>query len=108
MAVHVGNTPEKVLLNLAVHLLGGRLVYVPPEPGAAELKDVIVTGRTSDNVCSRLLDDFLITLPVSGRHGSVVDELDELHRPRGVTIVPQLPLTKVGKVDKRKLRSQFR
>lgn len=102
-------------------------------------KDVIVTGRTSDNVYSRLLDDFLITLPGIRQaaavarpdealgevvhlflvtegpdvdfdriRDSVVAELGELYQPRGVTIVPQLPLTKVGKVDKRRLRSQFR
>jgi fatty-acyl-CoA synthase len=102
-------------------------------------KDVIVTGRTSDNVYSRLLDDFLITLPgirqaaavaqpdetlgevvhlflvTDGQEvdfdevrDAVIDELGELYQPRGVTIVPQLPLTKVGKVDKRKLRSLFR
>jgi fatty-acyl-CoA synthase len=103
-------------------------------------KDVIVTGRTSDNVYSRLLDDFLVTLPgirqaaavgqpdealgevvhlflvtdgeedvdVDRIRDSVVAELGDLYQPRGVTIVPQLPLTKVGKVDKRKLRSVFR
>ena len=102
-------------------------------------KDVIVTGRTSDNVYSRLLDDFLITLPgirqaaavaqpdealgevvhvflvtdgqqidIDRLRDSVVAELGELYQPRGVTIVPELPLTKVGKVDKRKLRSHFR
>ncbi|WP_112261308.1 class I adenylate-forming enzyme family protein [Lentzea terrae] len=102
-------------------------------------KDVIVTGRTSDNVYSRLLDDFLVTLPGIRQaaavaqpddalgevvhvflvtdvpdvdfdriRASVVAELGELYQPRGVTIVPQLPLTKVGKVDKRKLRSRFR
>ncbi|WP_439659333.1 class I adenylate-forming enzyme family protein [Lentzea sp. HUAS TT2] len=102
-------------------------------------KDVIVTGRTSDNVYSRLLDDFLITLPgirqaaavaepdealgevvhvflvtegpdvdVDRIRDSVVAELGALYQPRGVTIVPRLPLTNVGKVDKRKLRSQFR
>ncbi|MDT7790528.1 MAG: fatty-acyl-CoA synthase [Pseudonocardiales bacterium] len=101
-------------------------------------KDVIVTGRTSDNAYSRLLDDFLITLPgirqaaavaqpdealgeavhlflvtdqdvdFDSIRDSVVAELGELYQPRGFTIVPQLPLTKVGKVDKRKLRSLFR
>ncbi|HUQ54270.1 class I adenylate-forming enzyme family protein [Lentzea sp.] len=103
-------------------------------------KDVIVTGRTSDNVYSRLLDDFLVTLPgirqaaAVGRpdealgevvhlflvpedghdvdfdsiRDSVVGELGELYQPSGITIVPQLPLTQVGKVDKRRLRSQFR
>lgn len=102
-------------------------------------KDVIVTGRTSDNVYSRLLDDFLVTLP-GIRHAaavaqpdealgevvhvflvtdgqdvdfdkiraSVVAELGDLYEPRGVTILPELPLTKVGKVDKRKLRSLLR
>ncbi|MFD5827113.1 class I adenylate-forming enzyme family protein [Lentzea sp. NPDC060358] len=103
-------------------------------------KDVIVTGRTSDNVYSRLLDDFLVTLPgirqaaAVGRpddalgevvhlflvtdddnavdfdsiRDSVVAELGELYQPSGVTIVSQLPLTKVGKVDKRRLRARFR
>jgi fatty-acyl-CoA synthase len=102
-------------------------------------KDVIVTGRTSDNVYSRLLDDFAVTLPgvrqaaavaqpddalgevvhlflvtdgsdvdVDRIRASVVAELGELYQPRGVTVVDQLPLTKVGKVDKRKLRSLFR
>ncbi|MFD4669505.1 class I adenylate-forming enzyme family protein [Lentzea sp. NPDC058450] len=102
-------------------------------------KDVIVTGRTSDNVYSRLLDDFLVTLPgirqaaavaqpdealgevvhvflvsegpdvdVDRIRASVVAELGELYQPRGVTVVDRLPLTKVGKVDKRKLRSLFR
>ncbi|WP_394620566.1 class I adenylate-forming enzyme family protein [Lentzea sp. JNUCC 0626] len=102
-------------------------------------KDVIVTGRTSDNVYSRLLDDFLVTLPgvkqaaavaqpdealgevvhvflvtegpdvdVDRIRASVVAELGELYQPRGVTVVDRLPLTKIGKVDKRKLRSLFR
>jgi fatty-acyl-CoA synthase len=102
-------------------------------------KDVIVTGRTSDNIYSRLLDDFVVTLPgvrqaaavgkpdealgevvhlflvadgpdvdVDSIRDSVVAELGELYQPRGVTVLPQLPLTKVGKVDKRKLRSLFR
>ncbi|MEV6238297.1 AMP-binding protein [Lentzea sp. NPDC051838] len=102
-------------------------------------KDVIVTGRTSDNVYSRLLDDFLVTLPgirqaaavaqpdealgeavhlflvtdgsdvdVDRIRDSVVAELGELYQPRGVTIVDRLPLTNVGKVDKRKLRALFR
>jgi fatty-acyl-CoA synthase len=39
---------------------------------------------------------------------SAVAELGELCQPRGVTIVPQLPLTTVGEVDKRRLRSRFR
>jgi fatty-acyl-CoA synthase len=37
VAVFVGNRPESVLLQLATHLLGGRLVFVPPEPGRGEL-----------------------------------------------------------------------
>ncbi|GLY51365.1 AMP-binding protein [Lentzea sp. NBRC 102530] len=102
-------------------------------------KDVIVTGRTSDNVYSRLLDDFLVTLPgirqaaavaqpdeelgevvhvflvaegpdvdVDRIRASVVAELGELYQPSGVTVVSKLPLTRIGKVDKRKLRSLFR
>ncbi|MGW6445684.1 AMP-binding enzyme [Lentzea sp. NPDC055074] len=34
-------------------------------------KDVIVTGRTSDNIYSRLLDDFLVTLPCVRRAAAV-------------------------------------
>lgn len=41
VGVYVGNTPEAVMLNLAVHLLGGRLVHVPPEPGPAELNALV-------------------------------------------------------------------
>jgi fatty-acyl-CoA synthase len=37
VAVFVGNRPESVLLQIAVHLLGCRLVFVPPEPGTGEL-----------------------------------------------------------------------
>jgi fatty-acyl-CoA synthase len=37
VAVFVGNRPESVLLQVAVHLLGCRLVFVPPEPGPGEL-----------------------------------------------------------------------
>lgn len=37
VAVFVGNRPESVLLQIAVHLLGCRLVFVPPEPGQREL-----------------------------------------------------------------------
>lgn len=102
-------------------------------------KDVIATGRTSDNVYSRLFDDFLVALPdirqaaavaqpdealgevvhvflvtagpdvdVDRIRASAVAELGELYQPRGITILPELPLTKAGKVDKRKLRSLFR
>jgi fatty-acyl-CoA synthase len=35
------NTPETLLLMLAVHFLGGRLVFVPPEPGNGELGSFI-------------------------------------------------------------------
>ena len=35
------NTPETLLLTLAVHFLGGRLVFVPPEPGNRELGSFI-------------------------------------------------------------------
>ncbi|GLZ28398.1 fatty acid CoA ligase [Lentzea sp. NBRC 105346] len=98
-------------------------------------KDVIVTGKTSDNVYSRLLDDFLVTLPgirqaaavgvpddrfgeavavflvadreldISGLKAAVVEELGELYEPRDVTFVDRLPVTRVGKVDKKALRS---
>src|SRR4051812_15917405 len=38
VAVFIGNSPEGILLCLAVHLAGCRLVFVPPEPGNSELQ----------------------------------------------------------------------
>src|SRR6202012_2322523 len=98
---------------------------------------IIVTGRTSDNVYSRLLDDFLCTLPGVGQaaavgvpdpelseavhvflvprdgadldlpaiRGQVVRELGDLYEPKAFTVMASLPLTTVGKVDKKALRT---
>ena len=41
VALFTVNTPEALLLTLAVHFLGGRLVFVPPEPGHGELGSFI-------------------------------------------------------------------
>jgi fatty-acyl-CoA synthase len=41
VALFVGNSPEAVLLQLAVHFAGCRLVFVPPEPGNDELEALI-------------------------------------------------------------------
>jgi fatty-acyl-CoA synthase len=41
VALFIVNTPEALLLTLAVHFLGGRLVFVPPEPGNSELGSFI-------------------------------------------------------------------
>jgi fatty-acyl-CoA synthase len=41
VALFVGNSPESVLLMLAVHFVGCRLVFVPPEPGNSELETFI-------------------------------------------------------------------
>jgi len=100
-------------------------------------KDVIVTGLTSDNVYSRLLDDFLaaqpevrqaaavgvpderfgeavhlFVVPVPGAQldladlrSRVVDELGPLYEPRGMSIVGELPVTRMGKIDKKALRA---
>ncbi|TWP53703.1 AMP-binding protein [Lentzea tibetensis] len=100
-------------------------------------KDVIVTGPAAGNVYSRLIDDFLVTLPgiraaaavgaPDERYGEAVHvfvvpepgfpvdtdlvraavaaELGELYEPRGVTVLDRLPSTRVGKVDKKALRS---
>jgi fatty-acyl-CoA synthase len=38
VALFVENSPEAMLLMLAVHFTGGRLVFVPPEPGNGELE----------------------------------------------------------------------
>jgi len=41
VALFVENSPEAVLLQLAVHFVGGRLVFVPPEPGNGELEALV-------------------------------------------------------------------
>lgn len=100
-------------------------------------KDIIVTGRTSDNVYSRVLEDFLLSLPgvrnaaavavPDERYGeavqvflavgdgpgvdpeavrsAVVAELGELYAPRDIVLLPTLPVTRIGKVDKKALRA---
>ncbi|MFE2373715.1 class I adenylate-forming enzyme family protein [Streptomyces sp. NPDC059398] len=102
-------------------------------------KDIIVTGSTSDNVYSRVLEDFLLTLPgvrnaaalgvpdedygeavqiflaVAAGAGidpdtvgaAVTAELGELYTPRKTVLLDQLPVTKVGKVDKKALRAAW-
>ena len=97
-------------------------------------KDVIITGPVSDNVYSRLLDDFLVTLAgvrhaaavgaPDDRYGEavhvfvvpspaprsirlnwqVVGELGGSYEPRYVTFVKALPWTAMGKIDKKALR----
>jgi fatty-acyl-CoA synthase len=37
VALFIANSPEALLLMLAVHFIGGRLVFVPPGPGNPEL-----------------------------------------------------------------------
>ncbi len=102
-------------------------------------KDVIVTGTGSDNVYSRLLDDFLVTLggvrqaaavgvpddrwgeavhlfvvPEPGAAPAlpdlarqVVAELGPHYEPQGITLVPRLPWTPLGKIDKKALRAGY-
>lgn len=41
VALFVENSPEALLLQLAVHFAGCRLVFVPPEPGNSELEALI-------------------------------------------------------------------
>jgi fatty-acyl-CoA synthase len=41
VALFVGNSPEALLLQLAVHFAGCRLVFVPPESGNSELEALI-------------------------------------------------------------------
>ncbi|WP_171165953.1 AMP-binding protein [Streptomyces sp. I05A-00742] len=100
-------------------------------------KDIIVTGRTSDNVYSRVLEDFVTTLDgvrnaaavavPDDRYGeavqlflatdkdedvdpeavrtAVVAELGELYSPREIVQLRSLPVTRIGKVDKKALRA---
>jgi fatty-acyl-CoA synthase len=103
------------------------------------IKDIIVTGRGADNVYSRLLDDFLASLPgvrsaatvgvPHERWGEavhvfavaepgasldaaeltrlVVGELGEVYEPQGFTFLDALPLTPLGKIDKKALRGLY-
>jgi fatty-acyl-CoA synthase len=41
IALFIANSPEALLLKLAVHFIGARLVFVPPEPGNPELEAFI-------------------------------------------------------------------
>lgn len=41
VALFVENSPEAVLLQVAVHFVGARLVFVPPEPGNGELEALV-------------------------------------------------------------------
>lgn len=41
VALFVANSPEAVLLQLAIHFIGCRMVFVPPEPGDRELEALI-------------------------------------------------------------------
>lgn len=56
-----------------------------------QVKDIIVTGRTADNVYSRLLDDFLISLPAVKDAATIgltgEDGREKVH----VVLVPQDP-----------------
>ncbi|WP_225881898.1 AMP-binding protein [Streptomyces aureocirculatus] len=102
-------------------------------------KDIIVTGSTSDNVYSRVLEDFLLTLPgvrnaaalgvPDEEYGEAVQiflataedadvdpdavgvavtaELGDLYTPRRTVLLDRLPMTKVGKVDKKALRAAW-
>ncbi|GAA3358717.1 class I adenylate-forming enzyme family protein [Saccharopolyspora gregorii] len=97
-------------------------------------KDIIVTGEAGGNVYSRLLEDFLHTLP-GVRHAAAVGipdeavgervrlflvgedidldavpaavtaELGTTYTPHDVVLVPELPTTPIGKVDKKALRA---
>lgn len=97
-------------------------------------KDVIVTGEASGNVYSRVLEDFLHTLP-GVRHaaavgipdeavgervriylagegidtGAIADlvtaELGPNYTPHDTVLLPALPTTRIGKVDKKALRA---
>ncbi|MFJ6852933.1 class I adenylate-forming enzyme family protein [Streptomyces sp. NPDC091271] len=97
-------------------------------------KDIIVTGPASDNVYTRVLEDFLQTLPgvhhaaavgvpdeATGERvkvflapaegidadavaDAVVAELGPLYRPQETVLLPSLPMTRIGKVDKKTLR----
>ncbi|MCX2732641.1 AMP-binding protein [Saccharopolyspora sp. NFXS83] len=97
-------------------------------------KDVIVTGEASGNVYSKVLEDFLHTLP-GVRHAAAVGVPDEAlgervriylagegididavadlvtaelgpnYTPHDTVLLPALPTTRVGKVDKKALRA---
>ncbi|MGW0336473.1 AMP-binding protein [Streptomyces sp. NPDC003011] len=55
------------------------------------VKDIIVTGRTADNVYSRLLDDFLISLPTVKDAATIGLTGDDGREKVHVVFVPQDP-----------------
>ncbi|SDP35775.1 AMP-binding protein [Actinacidiphila guanduensis] len=70
VALLSGNSPEALLLCLAVHFSGCRLVFVPPEPGAGELAAYIrqadVATLVFDPVFEPLVDRVtrLVSIPL--------------------------------------------
>jgi fatty-acyl-CoA synthase len=57
VALFIVNTPEALLLKIAVHFVGGRLVFVPPEPGNSELGAFIAHADVKMFVFDPVLGD---------------------------------------------------
>ncbi|GHJ37165.1 AMP-binding protein [Streptomyces sp. TS71-3] len=70
VALFVRNSPEALLLQLAVHYAGCRLVFVPPEPGNGELEALV--RRAHVNV-------FLFDPDFEERTGRIIDNVDIPH-----------------------------
>ncbi len=71
VAAFVGNRPESVLLQIATHLIGGRLVFVPPEPGQSELSAFIDLAGTKA---------FVFDPGFGGRAEELADQVSAAHK----------------------------
>ncbi len=71
VAVFVGNRPESVLLQIATHLIGCRLVFVPPEPGQSELSAFIDLAGTKA---------FVFDPGFGGRAEELADQVSAAHK----------------------------
>ncbi|GGR85917.1 fatty acid CoA ligase [Streptomyces aureoverticillatus] len=70
VALFVENSPEALLLQLAVHFTGCRMVFVPPEPGNSELEALI---RRAD------VKMLLFDPAFEDRAGRIADQVDIPH-----------------------------
>jgi fatty-acyl-CoA synthase len=57
VGLFVENSPEALFLTLAVHFVGGRLVFVPPEPGNSELAGLVGRAEVKALLCDPVFTD---------------------------------------------------
>lgn len=101
VALFIANSPEALLLKLAVHFIGGRLVFVPPEPGNPELGAFIAQAHVY------LVPDGGTRPDLGEIRRLVAQALGDLYQPKSLSVVARLPRTTLGKIDKKSLRAAY-